>query len=445
MQVTAVGDLLTVKVGRGRGTVDSLTAHRQQLAADLDSRLNHVREVRVQPMEGASSARVMIIRRDPFQDRSPVPWPNRTAEHLSLWDSIPVGVDETGAPVVVRLVEKNLLIGGEPGAGKSAVLSLIAATAALDPDCRLYLLDGKQVELAPWMPSAEALVGPHINEANVLLGHLRNVMEHRYQELLAEGIRKVRRGLPLHVLICDELALYLQDPDRKQRGLFAEQLRDLIARGRAAGIIVVVATQKPSVDTIPSSIRDLIALRLALRCTTPQASDTILGQGWATGDADASTVAIGQRGVGFLLAEDERPIRLKAYYLPDDQIADIASRATGNRMGSEFQEFLAEVAPPPEPESRPRPPTVTTTTDVVARCLPVEGDGLTRAEWAAQAGRRQWKYLADDAAALLERGVVVQTGAGVRGSPFRYRLAGSGDGESRVSGADGIDSGATPP
>jgi hypothetical protein len=354
-------------------------------------------------------------------------------------------VDETGAPVVVRLVEKNLLIGGEPGAGKSAVLSLIAATAALDPDCRLYLLDGKQVELAPWMPSAEALVGPHINEANVLLGHLRNVMEHRYQELLAEGIRKVRRGLPLHVLICDELALYLQDPDRKQRGLFAEQLRDLIARGRAAGIIVVVATQKPSVDTIPSSIRDLIALRLALRCTTPQASDTILGQGWATGDADASTVAIGQRGVGFLLAEDERPIRLKAYYLPDDQIADIASRATGNRMGSEFQEFLAEGAPPPEPESRPRPPTVTTTTDVVACCLPVEGDGLTRAEWAAQAGRRQWKYLADDAAALLERGVVVQTGAGVRGSPFRYRLAGSGDGESRVSGADGIDSGATPP
>ena len=46
-------------------------------------------------------------------------------------------------------------------------------------------------------------------------------------------------GLPLHLVVCDELAFYLSLPDRKQSQEFAELLRDLVARGRAAGVIVV--------------------------------------------------------------------------------------------------------------------------------------------------------------------------------------------------------------
>ncbi len=68
-------------------------------------------------------------------------------------------------------------------------------------------------------------------------------------------------------------------------------MRDLVARGRAAGIIVVAATQKPSADVIPTSLRDLFGFRCALRCNTPQASDTILGQGWASLGFDAAKVA----------------------------------------------------------------------------------------------------------------------------------------------------------
>jgi DNA segregation ATPase FtsK/SpoIIIE-like protein len=94
-------------------------------------------------------------------------------------------------------------------------------------------------------------------------------------------------------VVCDELAFYLMLPDKKQRQEFAELLRDLVARGRAAGVIVCAATQKPGADTVPTALRDLFGFRLALRCNTPQASETILGQGWATAGADASTVRRG--------------------------------------------------------------------------------------------------------------------------------------------------------
>jgi DNA segregation ATPase FtsK/SpoIIIE, S-DNA-T family len=69
---------------------------------------------------------------------------------LSIFDPVFIGIDEFGHPVTVPLIERNMLIGGEPGSGKSALLNLVVAHAALSLDCRLVLLDGKQVELGQW-------------------------------------------------------------------------------------------------------------------------------------------------------------------------------------------------------------------------------------------------------------------------------------------------------
>jgi DNA segregation ATPase FtsK/SpoIIIE, S-DNA-T family len=78
-------------------------------------------------------------------------------------------------------------------------------------------------------------------------------------------------------------------------------------------------------------LRDLFGFRLALRCNTPQASDTILGQGWASAGADASTISGGQRGVGYLLTEGDRPTRIKGFYLADDDVQAMAERAAARR------------------------------------------------------------------------------------------------------------------
>ncbi|MGH2796654.1 MAG: FtsK/SpoIIIE domain-containing protein, partial [Thermoleophilaceae bacterium] len=272
------GDELRVRVRRGQAVAD-LDARRDALAACL-----RVREVRVlrEPAD-AATARVTLVRRDPFEGGEPLRWPCADAADLSLWNQVPIGVDERGEPAEIGLVERNVLIGGEPGAGKSVAVSVLVAAAALDRDARVWLLDGKLVELAVWAPVADRIVGPDGEGAITMLRGLQEVMDDRYRELLARGLRKVRRedALPLHLVVCDELAFYLTLPDRKQRQEFAELLRDLVARGRAAGIIVVAATQKPGADVVPTALRDLFGFRLALRCNTPQASDTILGQGWA--------------------------------------------------------------------------------------------------------------------------------------------------------------------
>ncbi|MDA0164233.1 FtsK/SpoIIIE domain-containing protein [Solirubrobacter ginsenosidimutans] len=239
-KVTAIpaGELMRVRASRG-SSLDFVERRAEELAVCLQAR-----EVRVaRDTDNAATGTVTLVRRDPLAGMASVAWPNRGAEALSLWESIPVGIDELGETLAVSLPERNVLMGGEPGAGKSAALSVLVATAALDPSVKLWLLDGKLVELSVWAPCAERLAGPDIDEAIALLRDLRGQMEARYRELLARGKRKVTRedGLPLHLVACDELAFYLGSEDRKKQREFAELLRDLVARGRAAGVIVCAA------------------------------------------------------------------------------------------------------------------------------------------------------------------------------------------------------------
>src|SRR4051794_14128363 len=110
---------------------------------------------------------------------------------LSIFDPMHVGIDEFGQPIRVPMIYRNMLIGGEPGAGKSALLNAIVAHAALALDCRLCLLDGKQVELGQWRRCADAFVGPNMEQALGLLRRLQIMMDRRYAYLLYCERRKI--------------------------------------------------------------------------------------------------------------------------------------------------------------------------------------------------------------------------------------------------------------
>ncbi|MGH8932848.1 MAG: FtsK/SpoIIIE domain-containing protein [Egibacteraceae bacterium] len=323
-----VGEVLAVRLPAGQ-CVTELDARAEVLAAALQ-----VREVQVvRNPDNARYAEVSLVRRDALAGTVRLAWPHLNAESLSLWEPIPVGVDEHARTIVISLVERNLLLGGEPGAGKSVAQSLLIATAALDPDVDLWLLDGKRVELAVWRDCARAFVGPDINEAIDVLRQLQTEMEQRYELLLDQRRRKVEHGdgMRLHLVGCDELAFYTSGGERKAREEFNNLSTDLIRRGRAAGIIWIGATQKPSSDVVPTSLRDLVGYRWALRCSTRGASDTILGAGMATAGFTASDIAGDQRGVGLLIAEGELPIRLRSYYLSDADLDTLAGRARALR------------------------------------------------------------------------------------------------------------------
>ena len=76
----------------------------------------------------------------------------------SIWDPVHIGIDETGRTVHLNLAERNVLVGGESGGGKSVALQLLVAHGALAHDCSLVLFDGKLVELGLRRECAERFV-----------------------------------------------------------------------------------------------------------------------------------------------------------------------------------------------------------------------------------------------------------------------------------------------
>jgi S-DNA-T family DNA segregation ATPase FtsK/SpoIIIE len=256
--------------------------------------------------------------------------PQATAPR-SIFDPVFLGIDEFGQPVYVPMMYRNILIGGEPGSGKSAVLNNVVASAALAHDCRLCLIDGKQVELGQWEACADVFVGPDLGKAIVTLRRLQRVMDDRYTYLRSQGRRKTMPGdvfSPVLVAI-DEIAYFSATVgDKKAQELFSVLLRDLVARGRAVGIMVAAATQRPSSDIIPPSLRDLFAWRFAGRCTNNVSSDIILGHGWAARGWTANSIDPANPGAGLLIAEGGLPCRVKPAYLSDEDCTRIALHAS---------------------------------------------------------------------------------------------------------------------
>jgi S-DNA-T family DNA segregation ATPase FtsK/SpoIIIE len=181
-----------------------------------------------------------------------------------------------------------------------------------------------------WGEVADVFVGPDIDHALRRLRALQAEMDRRYAELTRVRRRKITRTDPVDVImaIIDELAYYSAvTGGKEQREEFISLVRDLTARGRAAGVIIGAATQRPSADIIPTSLRDLFGYRLAFRCTTDSSSDIVLGRGWAGEGYNAADILPEERGIGLLLAEGGIPRRIKSAYLTDADIYGLVEYA----------------------------------------------------------------------------------------------------------------------
>ncbi len=258
---------------------------------------------------------------------------------MSAFDPVYIGVDEYGMPVSVSLIYRNFLIGGEPGAGKSCLLNNPVGHFALCTDTRLCFLDGKQVELGLWRHIADVFVGPDLPRAIITLKRLQRVMDNRYSYLTFYQRRKIVRADGMNVIVCviDEIAYFSATAgEKKDQDLFVALLRDIVARGRAVGIIVIAATQRPSADIIAPSLRDIFAWRFAGRTTNDVSSDIVLGHGWAARGYTANSIATDNPGAGLLIAEGGMPRLIKGAYLTDADIIALADYAAWIRRRGPF-------------------------------------------------------------------------------------------------------------
>jgi DNA segregation ATPase FtsK/SpoIIIE, S-DNA-T family len=259
---------------------------------------------------------------------------------LSMFDPVYVAGDETGHPVYLDFADQvGIILAGEPGAGKSVGLANIVAHGALSyQDCRLTLIDGALVELGIWRDCADEFVGPDINHAIAVIEKQQQEITDCCEMLLDTGRRKIVKsdGEPMHLTVIDELAYYSATVGTKtEREKFNTSLRDCAARGRKCARRYVIATQRPSSDIVPTSLRDLFGYRWAFRCSTDDSSDVVLGRGTAKRGHTAASIADESRGVGLLRAEGKRvPRRVKAAYLTDAELHRIAARAASLRRHS---------------------------------------------------------------------------------------------------------------
>ena len=194
-------------------------------------------------------------------------------------------MDETGRHVYLNLAERNVLIGGESGGGKSVALQLLVAHGALADDSSLILFDGKLVELGLWRDCAERFVDhKSIDDAITTNRWLQDKISERAEWLLDIKKRKITpdMGLRFYLVVTDEYAYFstVIKGTKAQRSEFEDTSRDIAARGRFVGIIPLLATQRPSHQVIDPSLRDLFGYRWAFRCSTSaSSSDRILGPG----------------------------------------------------------------------------------------------------------------------------------------------------------------------
>jgi DNA segregation ATPase FtsK/SpoIIIE, S-DNA-T family len=233
-----------------------------------------------------------------------------------------LGVSASGQPVFADLAEMpHLLVAGATGAGKSVGLNAMLASLLFRfaPDqVRLVVLDLKRVEFGVYADIPHLLV-PVVTEVELAAHALQwavTEMERRYELLTQAGARNLasyneRSGgqkLPYIVVVVDEVADLLMSAPKSIEAAIGR----LAQKARAAGIHLILATQRPSVDVITGTIKANFPTRLAFKVSQREDSRTILGVGGAErllGEGDMLFLAPGttlpQRVHGAFIGEDE--------------------------------------------------------------------------------------------------------------------------------------------
>lgn len=282
-------------------------------------------------LQSGLSAEVVRSRRDVVALRSLLAAPAPRGADLV----IPVGADAAGQPLLADLAAApHVLCAGTTGGGKSVWLHtvLLGLLMRYTPqELRLALVDPKQVELAMYadLPHLAMPIATGAEDALALVSRLRDEMERRYSALRDEGARDIasrnaRASEPWPRIVCVADELYdLRLMARDGGGPEALRALDggltsLAQKARAAGIHLLITTQKPTVDAVPSILRGNLPCRMALRVTTQAESGVAL-------DRPGAELLAG-RGDGLWLGPGARdPVRVQSAYVSEDEIAAVVS------------------------------------------------------------------------------------------------------------------------
>lgn len=269
---------------------------------------------------------------------------------VDLFKPTPWGTDPRGRWIELTLMYVTMIIGSIPRMGKTFALRLVLLIAALDARARLYVFDLKGTgDLAPLEPVAHRYRAgdedDDIEYAIAAMRELRDELRRRTKvirglprdlcpesKVTAELAGKPSLGLFPIVLGVDECQVWFEHPIHG--GEFEQICTDVVKRGPAVGIIVVLATQRPDAKSLPTGISANASVRFCLKVMGQTENDMVLGTSRYRQGVRATTFAWTDKGIGYFVSEGADAQIVRTVYIDASTADTIAARARAARRAA---------------------------------------------------------------------------------------------------------------